>query len=59
VAKPTTRYACQTCGTVHPKWQGKCEGCGAWNTLVEETSGGAGPRRRRRRPVGGAWSSCR
>ncbi|AWV23973.1 DNA repair protein RadA [Roseomonas mucosa] len=37
MAKPVTRYVCQSCGTPHPKWQGKCEGCGEWNTLVEET----------------------
>lgn len=27
---------CQDCGTWHPKWGGKCDGCGAWNRLVEE-----------------------
>ena len=36
MAKATTRYVCQTCGTPHAKWQGKCEGCGEWNTLAEE-----------------------
>ncbi|MBM3468679.1 MAG: DNA repair protein RadA [Alphaproteobacteria bacterium] len=36
MAKTTTRYVCQDCGTWHPKWGGKCEGCGAWNRLVEE-----------------------
>ena len=36
MAKATTRYVCQNCGTAHPKWQGKCEGCGEWNTLAEE-----------------------
>ncbi len=30
-------YTCQSCGTAHPKWSGKCEACSAWNTLVEET----------------------
>jgi DNA repair protein RadA/Sms len=29
-------FICQTCGTAHPRWQGKCEGCGGWNTLAEE-----------------------
>ncbi|MFC0407510.1 DNA repair protein RadA [Roseomonas elaeocarpi] len=37
MAKAVTRFVCQSCGTVHAKWQGKCEGCGEWNTLVEET----------------------
>ncbi|MFT8245982.1 DNA repair protein RadA [Roseomonas sp. BN140053] len=36
MAKPVARFVCQSCGTVHPKWQGKCEGCGSWNTLAEE-----------------------
>lgn len=30
------RWACSQCGTLHTKWQGKCTGCGEWNTLVEE-----------------------
>jgi len=29
-------YYCQECGQKHSKWQGKCQGCNAWNTLVEE-----------------------
>ncbi|HBJ91922.1 MAG TPA: hypothetical protein DDZ43_03495, partial [Hyphomonadaceae bacterium] len=37
MAKTTTQFICQSCGTVHSKWNGKCEGCGEWNTLVEET----------------------
>ena len=36
MAKRTTRYVCQQCGTAHPKWSGRCENCGAWNSLVEE-----------------------
>lgn len=31
-----TRYVCQACGFEAPKWYGRCPGCGAWNTLVEE-----------------------
>lgn len=30
-------YFCQECGYESAKWQGQCPGCGAWNTLVEET----------------------
>jgi len=37
VAKIKNVYACQTCGTQHPKWTGQCLGCSEWNTLVEET----------------------
>ncbi len=29
-------FTCTACGTAHRKWIGKCDGCGAWNTLVEE-----------------------
>lgn len=28
-------YVCSDCGEEYLKWQGKCEGCGAWNTLKE------------------------
>ncbi len=34
--KPATRFVCQSCGTVHARWAGRCEGCGEWNTLAEE-----------------------
>ncbi|MBX9977847.1 MAG: DNA repair protein RadA, partial [Alphaproteobacteria bacterium] len=27
---------CRECGTWHGKWNGKCEGCFAWNSLIEE-----------------------
>ena len=36
MSKTTSQFVCQSCGTIHRKWNGKCEGCGAWNTLVEE-----------------------
>jgi DNA repair protein RadA/Sms len=38
MARTQPRYVCQECGTVHAKWVGKCEGCDAWNSLVEEAS---------------------
>ena len=31
-------FVCQNCGTSYPKWQGKCDSCGEWNTIVEEVS---------------------
>jgi DNA repair protein RadA/Sms len=34
--KAQARFACQQCGAVAPKWTGRCEACGAWNSLVEE-----------------------
>jgi DNA repair protein RadA/Sms len=43
VAKPKQSFICQNCGTVHGRWQGRCDGCGEWNTLAEETSAAAPP----------------
>jgi DNA repair protein RadA/Sms len=37
VAKAATRFVCQSCGAVTPKWAGRCETCGEWNTIEEET----------------------
>lgn len=34
--KPEKTFVCQSCGTVYPKWMGRCEACGEWNTVVEE-----------------------
>src|SRR5512135_3353767 len=34
--KPKTRFVCQSCGNVAPRWSGKCESCGEWNSFVEE-----------------------
>ncbi|MBL8807690.1 MAG: DNA repair protein RadA [Rhodospirillales bacterium] len=36
MAKAASRFVCQECGAVHPRWSGKCDACGAWNTIVEE-----------------------
>ena len=35
MAKSTTKYQCQNCATRYSKWAGRCENCGAWNSLVE------------------------
>jgi len=32
-----SRFICQICGDVTNKWAGKCDACGSWNTIVEET----------------------
>ncbi|MEQ1619560.1 MAG: ATPase domain-containing protein, partial [Terricaulis sp.] len=31
-------FTCQACGAIWPKWAGKCEACGEWNTLIEESA---------------------
>jgi DNA repair protein RadA/Sms len=36
MARAQLHYACQQCGAVHAKWTGRCDDCGAWNSLVEE-----------------------
>lgn len=40
--KSSTEYVCQNCGAVYPKWQGKCDACGEWNTIEEEKIQGGG-----------------
>jgi len=59
VARPQSRYVCQSCGEAFLKWEGQCRNCGAWNSLVETlvreparprptgpgTTGAGGPRR--------------
>ena len=37
MAKTTTRFVCQSCGAVTPKWAGRCETCLEWNTIEPET----------------------
>jgi DNA repair protein RadA/Sms len=37
MAKPTTRYVCQQCGSTQSKWMGRCPDCDEWNTLAETT----------------------
>jgi len=36
MAKATHHFVCQSCGASFPKWAGKCEACGAWNSLLDE-----------------------
>jgi DNA repair protein RadA/Sms len=55
MAKVKTRYICQECGGVYPRYQAQCYHCSNWNTIVEEieepskiaisgkTSGGVDP----------------
>ncbi|MCB1460056.1 MAG: DNA repair protein RadA, partial [Nitratireductor sp.] len=43
MAKNRSQFICQSCGAVSSRWQGKCDACNEWNTLVEEsTSTGIG-----------------
>ena len=36
MARKKSIFVCQSCGAVSNRWAGKCESCGAWNTIVEE-----------------------
>lgn len=38
MAKRNPEFVCQNCGATYSRWQGKCDACGEWNTLAEETS---------------------
>jgi len=38
MSKRGSSFICQSCGAVYNRWQGKCEACNGWNTLVEEAS---------------------
>lgn len=33
-------HRCTECGAGHPKWAGRCPGCGAWNSLVDDVADG-------------------
>lgn len=45
MAKAKSVFVCQECGTVHARWAGQCDGCSAWNSIVEEVADGP--------PIGG------
>jgi DNA repair protein RadA/Sms len=38
--KSSVVYECSECGAQFPKWAGKCEECGKWNTLTESVQVG-------------------
>src|SRR5438094_532733 len=44
VAKAALKHACTECGYSAGRWFGKCPGCGAFGTLVEEAPSAAGAR---------------
>jgi len=42
--KARSVFRCTECGADQPKWAGRCDACGAWNTMVEEPVGRSGGR---------------
>jgi len=43
MAKPVSTFACADCGAIHKKWSGRCDACGAWNSIAEEVPLSSGP----------------
>jgi len=39
----STSFSCTACGAVHSKWSGRCDACGEWNSIVEDTPLSTGP----------------
>jgi DNA repair protein RadA/Sms len=39
MARAVVHFVCGECGNASPRWLGKCPGCGAFGTLVEESRG--------------------
>jgi DNA repair protein RadA/Sms len=35
MSKQRTQFLCNSCGSVHIKWMGKCPDCGTWDSLQE------------------------
>lgn len=44
MSKSAPAFTCTACDTVHRKWAGKCDACGAWNSIIEEAPLSAGPK---------------
>ena len=36
MAKAKIQFICTSCGNVSARWQGKCDACGEWNTIIED-----------------------
>ncbi|HEV8148976.1 MAG TPA: AAA family ATPase, partial [Gemmatimonadales bacterium] len=58
MAKARSVYRCAECGHDHPKWAGRCEACGEWNTVAEEPVTVRPPARREVGKSGGRESSA-
>jgi DNA repair protein RadA/Sms len=44
VARPAASYVCQACGASFPRWGGRCDACGEWNSIVEEAAQQSAPK---------------
>jgi len=44
MSKSSPSFTCSSCGAAHRKWAGRCDACGAWNSIVEEAPLSSGPK---------------
>ncbi len=44
MARSELGFVCQTCRAKWPRWAGKCDACGAWNSIAEERPREAAPK---------------
>ena len=44
MSKSALSFSCTECGARHRKWAGRCDACGAWNSIIEEAPLTAGPK---------------
>jgi len=44
MSKSAPSFTCSSCGAAHRKWAGRCDACGAWNSIIEEAPLSAGPK---------------
>ena len=51
MARVAVQFVCSGCGTASPRWLGKCPGCGAFGTLLEESRTSTAPARASRASV--------
>ena len=48
MAKARSIFVCQNCGAITNRWQGRCDSCQEWNSIVEEIAEASGPTRLKR-----------
>ncbi len=44
MARTVKNFVCQQCGSSFPRWMGRCDACGAWNSLIEEAAPESAPK---------------
>lgn len=57
MAKPEKSFYCKECGARYPKWLGRCEDCGQWNSIIEDVRGNFGNNARRSSSYGSSYGS--